>query len=139
MSELTIIDETVEIRDAVTQFELAGRECAMVEPLDRFYLVDGKGGRCLMLPSEWAKYQRLATRWQEMARDVPEPGKGAEGAEQSSLARCFAELEELIRQYHLCLHEEDREDMVVILQAKLTRMKTAVLRAEEIWHEEVRA
>lgn len=122
-------------RDAREQFALVGVASVFVEVVDDgFYAVDDKGGRCLMLPEEWARYRTLCERWSGTCHDMPGAAPRAHG--RSAFARCFSEVEHLLQQYHLSFSEDEREDMVRLLGGKIEVLKTAVLRAEEIWQEE---
>ena len=152
-----IIMNTTEImipmRTAEQQFAVAAANSWLLRILkaNGLHEVDGVGGKCLMEPAEYEQYKRICATWAEVGNDqhdAPGPlmfivGSKTEADEiaekrlkpRSYFAASFREIEQLLLSYNHSLSEEDRDEMMLTLCAKILPLREAVLRAEEIWEE----
>lgn len=144
----------IPIRTAEQQFAVAAANSCLLRILkaNGLHEVDGVGGKCLMEPAEYEQYKRICATWADVGsdqHDAPGPlmfivGSKAEVDEiaekrlkpRSHFAASFREIEQLLLSYNHSLSEEDRDEMMLTLCAKILPLREAVLRAEEIWSEQ---
>ena len=143
----------IPIRSAQTQFELAAADSEVFPTkFHEFVLLDGVGGLCYMRHAEYNDYQRMCAQWSAAGsdqHDAPEPAvmlmateeEVAELEEQQCRPRSyfresFKEIELLLLSCNHTLSEEERDEIISTLCAKLLPLREAVLRAEEIWEDE---
>lgn len=139
------------LRTAREQLDRGGLDsyAVVTDQLRGLVYVAGRDGGARMLEWEWSRYQQFV----ELAnRLMPRPSyvdqlqsiigmldafrSKVRKAHRSNFAQVFGEIEELLRLHAGCLNEEEREDMLRQVVARLKDLKEAVLRAEEIWREE---
>jgi hypothetical protein len=121
-------------RLAKEQFTIAAANaCLLRIREDGLYEVDGVGGRCLMEKEEYEAYKALCAAWAAAGSDQPD--SEPQGKPRSYFAASFREIEQLLLSYSHILCEEERDDLILNLAAKVMPLKEAVLRAEEIWNE----
>lgn len=150
--------QIIPTRSARRQFHVAAANSVLIERAQNpeFYLVDGVGGPCYMQADEYEHYKKLCAAWAEAGSDQHDaPGPVllmATEEEDSSFAKateheeaelrrrprsyfrdCFREIEQLLLSCHQSLSEDERDDILVTLCAKILPLREAVLRAEEIW------
>lgn len=148
----TEIIPKIPMRSAQRQFELAGADSTLIQQTGdpRVVLVDGVGGPCYMDLLEYEQYKRMRADWilaGSDQHDAPGPvmlmaneEEVAELEEEQRRPRsyfrdAFREIEHLVLSCHQSLSEEERDDIILTLLAKLMPLREAVLRAEEIWEE----
>lgn len=132
------------MRTAEKQWDLAGCQCDAYARLENegIVFVNGKGGQCVMREEEWAAYQGKCLQGApsvsmlEATTDEGEELDLLRRPRPSHFARAFNVMEALLLAHERSLDEEDREEMLRRLAGQMASLKTAVLRAEEIWHEE---
>ena len=141
------------MRSAKEQFAAAGcNSCLLtINAESLLHYVDSTAGKCVMEAGEYQAYKALCATWAEAPRDLKDaPGismleatmEEAEELElltkipRSFFAESFREIEQLLLSFHHALSEEERDDMILTLSAKIQPLKVAVLRAEAIWREQ---
>lgn len=145
--------EMILMRSAKRQFELAGADSTLIRHTGdpEVVLVDGVGGPCYMRVAEYEKYTRMRADWIAAGtdqHDAPDPAvmlmatqeEVAELEEEQRRPRSyfresFKEIELLLLSYNHTLSEEERDEIISTLCAKLLPLREAVLRAEEIWED----
>jgi hypothetical protein len=126
-------------RSAAEQFAVAGADSGIVSRSScNSFIVDGVGGICLMSPEEFEKYKALCASAQMVvlgSETQAEQFSKTRVQPRSHFASAFREIEKLLLSYSHILCEEERDDLLLTLCAKVMPLKEAVLRAEEIWNE----
>lgn len=143
--------QIIPTRSARRQFQLAAANSVLIERAQNpeFYLVDGVGGPCYMVAAEYEHYKKLCAAWAEAGSDQHDaPGplmfivgsktQADEIAEKrlkplSYFKAAFREIQGILLGYNHALNEDERDDMIMTLCARIETVKVAVLRAEEIW------
>lgn len=151
---MNIVDHQIlPLRDARQQFELAGVESSVhsFNSLTGLYYIGGKGGPCAMRVEEWMRYLAMCAQWAIAPQDLHDAPSismlvvsSEEEAELAALrlrpnsdfARSFREIEECLLAHARCLSDDERDEIIRQITAKIIPLKDAVLRAEEIWLED---
>lgn len=141
------------MRTAAELWELAGPDMWLYRWSENGHaLMQGKAcDRCAMEAGEFADYQRMRGAWKGAGQDLAGAPRVSmlvvESEDEMELAalrlrpvshfaRAFNVMEALLLAHAKSLDEEDREEMLRRLAGQMASLKTAVLRAEEIWLEE---
>lgn len=113
--------------------------------------ITGTRPRCKMTPQEFVKYQAVRNKWQAAGQDLaaaPVISMLVVSLEEemelaalrlrpsSDFARSFREIEECLLAHARCLSDDERDEIIRQIAAKIMPLKEAVLRAEEIWLED---
>lgn len=135
----------VPMRTADEQWQIAGYQCGVYATLDHegLVFVDGKGGRACMRQDEWTAYQvKCLQGAPSISMMVVETEGDAELLSatrlrpNSDFARSFREIEQCLMAHTRCIHDDERDEIIRQIAAKIMPLKEAVLRAEEIWLED---
>ena len=141
------------IRSALQQFEKEGAFSGLVatDKQRGLVYVAGISRQCVVMEeAEWEKYLDLCRVWMLSSQDLQgapivsmleaAAHEGQDGLallkRPSHFARAFSEIETLLRIHATCIKEDECEEILRQVDAKLRMLKEAVLRAEEIWLEQ---
>jgi hypothetical protein len=107
-----------------------------------------------MRVAEYQKYTRMRADWISAGtdqHDAPDPAMMLMATQEevveleeeqcrprSYFRESFKEIELLLLSYNHTLSEEERDEIILTLCAKLLPLREAVLRAEEIWEEDLK-
>lgn len=145
--------QIIPTRSAERQFQVAAADSMLIQKAanPEYYLIDGVGGPCYMRHAEYENYKRMCAEWSAAGSDQQDaPGPVMLMANEEEVAELeaeqrrprsyfrdgFREIEHLVLSCHQSLNEDERDDIILTLLAKLMPLREAVLRAEEIWEDE---
>ena len=132
------------MRSAEEQWQIAGYQCGVYATLDHegIVFVDGKGGRCVMRQDAWNEYLAItltkspSVSMLEATADEEAELEALRRREPSHFARAFREIDLCLIAHTRCIADDERDEIVRLIAAKIMPLKEAELRAEEIWREE---